>query len=72
MDYIFRGQGKPFCYDSFPGFYRREVVTDILKPFLSRCAENSAAYAASHLERGVGGVYDGVDLHFCYVITDYV
>ena len=40
--------------------------------YTSSCRfEDSPANTAPHLQFGVGGVDDGINSHFCYVLTDY-
>jgi hypothetical protein len=61
---------KPRRYDRLAGLNGRKAVAGRLQPGSARRLENSAANAAAHREMGIGGVDNGVDLHFRYILPD--
>lgn len=71
MDDVFRGEIEPLCDNRFACLYRGKIVAGVLKSVRARRAEYEAADAIAHLELRVGGIDDGVNVEFRYVVPDY-
>ena len=70
VNYKLRRKVEPRRDDRFPRLNQGKFVTGGLQFMRSSRFEYGTANTTAHLQVGVGGIDDGVNFHFCDVLTD--